>query len=172
MSSITFIVNTPVVRVLTFKEFKAMEETKEFSEEKLNSVWAKMVAAATNGEIVAEAATGVHECEDDAFAEVNDLVDTTISDATDEVKADKEEAEEAKAEADEEVEKAAEEIVELWLDDLTFDIKEVGDLRKEEAEFPGTMEGVYESATGKKLPRRFTNEEFSYMATLVMGFFP
>jgi hypothetical protein len=86
MASITFVVNTPVVRVLTFKQFKKMDETKGFSEEKLKSVWEKMLAALTDGAIVAEANTGIEEeNEDYVWGEVNDLVDSTISDAADEV---------------------------------------------------------------------------------------
>jgi hypothetical protein len=112
---ITFVVMTPIVKELTFKQFKKLDAIKTKTPEQQSTLWDALVAKSTLGEIVEEAACGLLDEEDVdpcPFGEVEDLVDNTVKEVVDEM----EEAEkEAKEKAEEErVEYLFTQISEEW----------------------------------------------------------
>jgi hypothetical protein len=157
--TITFVVNVPVYVEMTKKKFK-----EEYGG--TDALWERLLLKAGEREEIVEDAVESVDAEDGDGCESGQMVFNLIEDTVNDLKdAEAEEVEYRK----EEVETATADIVDAWCADETFKIEEVGDLVKEETEFPSTMEGVYESATGKRLPRPFTKEEFMSMAKELMS---
>jgi hypothetical protein len=91
--TLTFVVNTPIYRVLTFKQFKE-EFASTSTEEQAKAIWKKLGENATKGEFVTEAMTSV-EVEESVCLEdeVNDLIEEKVEEAKNEVEEELEEGE-------------------------------------------------------------------------------
>jgi len=91
---LTFVVNTPIYRELTFKQFKE-EFAHNVTAEQAKEIWKRMVEKSTNREFVTEAMTGVDAAEPtDVEDEVNDLITEKMDEAAEEMWKEKEEVEE------------------------------------------------------------------------------
>lgn len=83
MTSITFVVITPIVKELSFTEFKK-QIAEDVPEEKHIEVWNALVARAKKGEIVTDSVSGVSE-DENPFDELEELIETTIDDVVSEL---------------------------------------------------------------------------------------
>jgi hypothetical protein len=88
MTSITFVVITPIVKELSFTEFKK-QIAEDVPEEKHIEVWNALVARAKKGEIVTDSVSGVSE-DENPFDELEELIETTIDDVVSEWNEEKE----------------------------------------------------------------------------------